>query len=87
MTTGDNMNCAKFGALVACCFLISSPPLTPHSAAQLQIGRELKALGVRNVRSAIISHSGHWNAEEQRSLTAGLIATFAESIFAKATRS
>lgn len=46
--------------------------------AQLEKG--LRALGVRDIRVAIIPNSGHWIAEENPKATAAVIVTFAAGI-------
>lgn len=48
-------------------------------SGEAQLEQGLRALGVRNVRVAVIPSSGHWVAEEQPAITANLIATFAAS--------
>lgn len=50
------------------------------ASGQVQIEQGLKALGVRDIRVAVIPNSGHWVAEEQPSATAAVIANFAASV-------
>lgn len=48
--------------------------------AESQLKQGLTALGVQNVRIAVIANSGHWLAEEQPSTLVTVLGTFASSL-------
>ena len=71
----ENFNASHGGQLDVPVLLAGADRSMGSGAARLEQG--LRALGASDVRVAIIPNSGHWIAEEQPSITANLIATFA----------